>query len=90
MINFNQRRAEKPFVKKVQTPIHEAVDPEREEELITIVVESVNQNTPVEEQQKDVQMEDTKARLEDEVKENKGKQESSFWSKTPFLDKFVG
>ena len=90
MINFNQRRAEKPFVKKVHIPFHETVDSEGEEELIKIVVESVNQNTPIEEQQKDVQMEDTKARLEDEAKENKGKQESSFWSKITFLHKFVG
>ena len=35
-------------------------------------------------------MEDTNARLEDEVKENKEKQESPFWSKTPIIDKFFG
>ena len=35
-------------------------------------------------------MEDTNARLEDEVKENKEKQESAFWSKTPIIDKFFG
>ena len=34
-------------------------------------------------------MEDTlKALLEDEVKENKEKQESPFWSKIPIVDKF--
>ena len=37
-----------------------------------------------------MQIEDTKWRLEDEVRENKGKQGSSFWSKIPFLGKFVG
>ena len=35
------------------------------------MVESVNENTPVEDQQKDVEIEDTKARLEGEVKPNK-------------------
>ena len=35
------------------------------------MVESVNENTPVEDQQKDVEIEDTKARLEGEVKQNK-------------------
>ena len=35
-------------------------------------------------------MEGTNARLEDEVKENKEKQESAFWSKTPIIDKFFG
>ena len=36
-------------------------------------------------------MEDTlKALLEDEVKENKEKQESPFWSKIPIIDKFFG
>ena len=33
-------------------------------------------------------MEDTNIRLEDEVKENKEKQESPFWSTTPIIDKF--
>ena len=32
-------------------------------ELVKIVMESVNENTPVENQQKDVEMEDTKARF---------------------------
>lgn len=48
------------------------------------------ENTPVEEQQKDVDSEmseDTKARLQVEVKE---KQESSSGSRIPFLDKLVG
>ncbi|XP_015772988.1 PREDICTED: uncharacterized protein LOC107351206 [Acropora digitifera] len=86
MTNLNQKRAEKPFVKEVQTPLHEATNLKVEHEPVQIVVESVNNNAPVDEQQKDVEMEDTKARLE----ENKGKQESSFWSKIPFLDRLVG
>ena len=90
MTNLNQKRAEKPFVKEVQTPLHEATNLKEEHEPVQIVVESVNDNAPVDEQQKDVEMEDTKARLEDEVKENKGKQESPFWSKIPFLDRLVG
>ncbi|XP_074607529.1 uncharacterized protein LOC141860350 [Acropora palmata] len=88
--NLNQKRAEKPFVKEVQTPLHEAANPEEEHEPVQIVVERVNDNAPVDEQQKDVEMEDAEARLEDEVKENKGKQESPFWSKIPFLDRLVG
>ena len=35
-------------------------------------------------------MEDKTARMEDEVKANKEKQESPFWSKTPIIDKFFG
>mgnify|MGYP000656998445 CR=1 FL=1 len=35
-------------------------------------------------------MDNTESRLEDEVKENKEKQESPFWSKTPIIDKFFG
>ena len=35
-------------------------------------------------------MEDTKARLEDEVIEDKEKQESPFWSKIPIMNKFFG
>ena len=35
-------------------------------------------------------MEDTNIRLEDEVKENKEKQESPFWSTTPIIDNFFG
>ena len=90
MTNFNQKRAANPLVKEVQTPVHETVNPEGEEELVKKMVESVNENTPVEEQRKDVEMEDTKKWLEDEVKENKRKQESPFWSKIPFMDKLVG
>ena len=36
MTKFNQRRAEKPFVKKVQTPVHETVNPVAEQELLKI------------------------------------------------------
>ena len=32
--NFKQKRAENPFVKEVQTPVHETVNPEGEEELV--------------------------------------------------------
>ena len=39
MTKFNQRRAENPFVKKVQTPVHETVNPVGEQELLKIVVE---------------------------------------------------
>ena len=88
MANFSQKRAKKPFVKEVHNPFHETVNPEGEQELVKIGVNSFNENTPVEEQQKDVETKNTKARLEDEVKENNGKQESSFWSKIPFLDKY--
>ena len=35
-------------------------------------------------------MEDTNARLEDKVKENKEKQKCPFWSTTPIIDKFFG
>ena len=35
-------------------------------------------------------MEDTNARLEDEVQESKEKQESPFWSKIPIINKFFG
>ena len=90
MTNLNRKRAERPFVKEVQTPLHEAANPEGEHEPVQTGMESVNENTPVDEQQKDVEMEDTKTRLEYEVKENKGKQESPFWSKIPFLDRLVG
>ena len=34
MINFNQKRAENPLVKKVQIPIHETADPEEERSLL--------------------------------------------------------
>ena len=34
MTNSNQKRAEKPFVKEVQTPVYETVNPEGEEELV--------------------------------------------------------
>ena len=53
-------------------------------------MEGINdRGTPIAEQQKDVEMDDTlKAQLEDEVKENKEEQESPFWSKIPIIDKF--
>ena len=52
-------------------------------------MESINdRGTPIAEQQKDFEMDDTISRLEDEVKENKEKQESPFWSKIPIIDKF--
>ena len=52
-------------------------------------MESISdRGTPIAEQQKDFEMDDTKSRLEDEVKENKEKQESPFWSKIPIIDKF--
>ena len=53
-------------------------------------MESINETTPMAEQQKVVEMEDTKARLEDEVKEDKEKQESPFWSKIPIMNKLFG
>ena len=64
------------------------MNPEGEEEFVKKVMESINdRGTPIAEKQKDVEMEDTKSRLEDKVKENKEKQESSFWSKIHIIDK---
>ena len=52
-------------------------------------MESINdRGTPIAEQQKDVEMDDTQSGLEDEVKEKKEKQESLFWSKIPIIFKF--
>ena len=36
MTKFNQRRAENPFVKKVQTSVHETRNPVGEQELLKI------------------------------------------------------
>ena len=61
---------------------------EGEEEFVKKVMESINdRGTPIAEQQKDVEMDDTKSRLEDKVKEDKEKQESSFWSEIHIIDK---
>ena len=67
MTNFNQKRAEKPFLKEVQILVMKQW---------ILKVKSINEDTPIAEQQKNVEMKDTlKARLEDEVKE---KQECPF------------
>lgn len=44
----------KQVVKEVQTPVHEAMDPEGQEELLKKIMESVNENTLEEKKQKDV------------------------------------
>ena len=53
-------------------------------------MESINETTQMAEQKKVVETEDTNARLEDELKENKEKQESPLWSKTPIIYNFFG
>ena len=53
------------------------MNPEGEEEFVNKVMESINdRGTPIAEQQKGVEMKDTKSWLEDEVKENNERQES--------------
>ena len=42
------------FVKEVQTPVHETMGPEGQEELVKKIIESVNENTAEGEKQKDV------------------------------------
>ena len=65
------------------------MNPEGEEEFVKKVMESINdQGTPIAEQQKGVEMKDTKSWLEDEVKENNERQESPCWSKISIIDKF--
>ena len=53
------------------------------------MLQSVDENTLVVKQQKDVYTKDTNVWLEDKANGNKGKQKSSFWKKIPFLDKFI-
>ena len=88
MTNFNQKRAEKPFFKGSSNSCHETVNHEGETEFVKKVTESINENTPIAEQQKGVEMKDTKSWLEDEVKENNERQESPCWSKISIIDKF--
>ena len=61
------------------------MNPEGEEEFVNKVMESINDRA---EQQKGVEVKDTKSWLEDEVKENNERQASPCWSKIPIIDKF--
>ena len=54
------------------------MNPEGEKDFVKKVMESINKKTLLAEQQKDVEMEDTASRLEDEVKTNNEKQKSPF------------
>ena len=81
---FNQKRAEQPAIKELESPVEEAVVSERQDKPVEEVAEvtSVNQN----EVEGDKVGENT-TQSEVAVEE---KPKASFWSKIPFVDKIIG
>ena len=83
---FNQRRAEQPVIKELESPVRETVisedqvKPTEERAEVTSVDQNENQVQGGEEEIKPTQPE-----LAVEEKST-----SSFWSKIPFLDKIMG
>ena len=90
MTNFNQKRAEKPF-NDFQILVMKQWILKEKRSLLKRWWKVLTRPHQWQSNRKLLRWNwHTKARLEDEPKENKEKQESPFWSKTPIIDKFFG
>ena len=83
---FNQKRAEQPAIKELESPVEEAAisesqdKPVEEEAEVTIVKQNENQV-------EGDKVEENTTQSEVAVEE---KPKASFWSKIPFVDKIIG